>query len=248
MTINKEKSRVYYSPADEEQFGIRTARATDVTEEYIPEVLNFCRENKIELLIARCNSREIRAAQALEKEGCLLADTLIHYVRNMIKTPVPPVPDNILIRPVREGEEKIVEEMAADSFRGYGGHYQADERLAHVDPSEIYSSWALNSCLNRDLTHDVLIAEYRGTIVGFMTVRLNSPREGEGPLAGVVTSAGKRSLILNALSIGAMHWFRERGASRCVASLLLTNRVMQKIMSRLDFEPGESFYTFHRWF
>jgi len=248
MTINKDESRVYYSPEDEKQFGVRTARATDVTEKYLPEVLNFCRENKIELLIARCNTADIRSAQALEREGCLLADTLILYVRNIIKTPIPPLPDKILIRPVQDGEENIVEEIAADSFRGYGGHYQADERLSHVDPSEIYSSWALNSCLNRDLTHDVLIAEYRGTIVGFMTVRLNSTREGEGPLAGVVTSAGKRSLVLSALSIGAMNWFRERGVSRCVASLLITNLVMQKIMSRLGFEPGESKYTFHKWF
>ena len=248
MMNKKEEARVYYSPEEEKQFGVRTARATNVTAESIREAFDFCRDKKIELLIARCNTMDIQAAQGLEKEGCLLSDTLIHYVRNMIKTPIPPIPDKISIRPVREGEEKIVQEIAADAFRDYGGHYQADRRLSHVNSSEIYSSWALNSCLNRDHTHDVLIAEYRGEIVGFITVRLNSPREGEGPLAGVITSMGKRSLVLSALSIGAMNWFRSRGASRCVASLLLTNRVMQKIMSRIGFEPGESYYTFHKWF
>ena len=244
----KDEPQVCYSPEDEKQFGVRTARATNVTEESIREALDFCRDKKIELLIARCNTMDIQAAQGLEKEGCLLADTLIDYVRNLVRTTIPPPPDKISTRLIREGEEKIVEEIAADAFRGYGGHYQADNRLAHVKPSEIYSSWALSSCLNRDHTHDVLVSEYNGSIVGFMTVRLNSPREGEGPLAGVVTSARNRSLILRALSIGAMNWFRSLGASRCVASLLLTNRVMQRIMSRLDFEPGESYYTFHKWF
>lgn len=248
MNTENENFRIYLSSQDRDTFGVRTARATGITERDLPVVLDFCRENKIDLLFARCRTADIRAAQALEKEGCLLADTLIHYVRNMIKTPIPPLPEKVSIRPIRNGEEKIVKKIAADAFREYGGHYQADERLAHIHSSKIYSSWAVNSCLNRDHTHDVLISEYRGSIVGFITVRLNSPREGEGPLAGVITSAGKRSLILSALSIGAMNWFRSRGASRCIASLLITNRVMQKIMSRLGFEPGESYYTFHRWF
>ncbi len=240
--------RVGYSPADEKRFGIRTARAEGVTEDTVAGVIEFCRNNRVELLIARCHTSEIRTAQALEEAGCRLADTLIHYVRNMIRIPLPPLPPGISIRPVEKGEEKLVGEIAADAFGDYGGHYQADARLAHVPAAEIYSSWAVNSCLNRDRLHDVLIAEYRGEPAGIITVRLNNPSEGEGPLAGVATSAGKRSLILRALSIGAMRWFRSRGATRCVASLLITNRVMQKIMSRLDFEPEQSYYTFHKWF
>lgn len=248
MAKKSAEFRVDYSPADEERFGIRTARAEGITESSLAEVLDFCRDNQIELLIARCLTSEIRAAQALEEVGGRLTDTLIHYVRNMLKIPIPPLPPGISIRPVARGEEKLVGKIAGDAFSDYGGHYQADQRLAHVATTDIYSSWAINSCLHRDWTHDVLIAEYRGDPAGFMTVRLNNPAEGEGPLAGTATSAGKRSLILRALSIGAMNWFRSRGASRAVASLLITNRVMQKIMSRLDFEPNQSYYTFHKWF
>lgn len=246
--MKNENFQISLSPQDKDKFGVRTARATEVSERDWPAILDFCRKNSIDFLIARCRTTNIRAAQVLEKEGCLLVDTLIHYVRNMIKIPIPPVPSQFPVRPIRVGEEKIVEKIAADAFRDYGGHYQSDERLPHIHSSKIYSSWALNSCFSRDHIHDVLICEYHGDIVGFITVRLNNPREGEGPLAGVITSTAKRSLILSSLSIGAMHWFRSKGASRCIASLLITNLVMQKIMSRLNFEPGESYYTFHKWF
>ncbi len=248
MATDQNEFRIDYSPEDEKRFGARTARAVGIRENDVARALDFCRENRIELLIARCSTAEIGAARALERAGGRLADTLIYYSRNMIRIPIPPLPEGISIRPVAEGEDTIVAKIAADAFRGYGGHYQADERLAHVPSAEIYSSWAVNACRNRDRIHDVLIAEYRGDPAGFSTVRLNNPAEGEGPLAGVATSAGKRSLILRALAIGAMNWFRSRGASRAVASVLITNRVMQKIMSRLDFEPDQSYYTFHKWF
>ncbi len=248
MEMNRDQSRIYYSPKDEERFGARTARAVDVTEKSVPGIFKFCRENRIELLIARCRASEIRAAQALEREGCFLADTLVRYVRNLVKIPIPELSGRFAVRPAAEEEDAAVGRIAADAFNGYGGHYQADERLAHVPAAEIYASWAVNSCRHRDHIHDVLVAELRGKVVGFITVRLNSPAEGEGHLAGAASAAGKRSLVMRDLSIGSMNWFRSRGATRCIASLLITNRVMQKIMSRLDFEPGEFYYTFHRWF
>lgn len=244
---NRGPVRVEYSPEDEKRFGVRTARAVEVTEDSLPEILEFCRENRIELLIARCEVSEIRAAQALEREGCFLTDTLVRYVRNLVKHPVPELPGGITVRPINRDEEETVGQIAADAFRDYGGHYRADGRLARVPASEIYASWAVNSCRKRDRSREVLVAEYRGEVAGFTSVQLTGSAESDCPLGGVAPSAGRRSMIMRALSIGSMNWARSRGASRQFVSMLITNRVMQKILIRLDFEPEDAHYTFHGW-
>jgi hypothetical protein len=79
---------VVLSPLEEARFGYRTARAKGVTSKNLPLVLDFCRNNRIQFLIARCHVNDIQAAQAMEKEGFFLTDTLVYYRRNLLQ-PIP---------------------------------------------------------------------------------------------------------------------------------------------------------------
>ncbi len=67
------------SELDEAQFGIKTARATNVTVETLPEVMHFCQANGVKFLIARTPVKQLQAVQAMEKAGFLLMDTLVYY-------------------------------------------------------------------------------------------------------------------------------------------------------------------------
>jgi len=84
-------------------------------------------------------------------------------------------------------------------------------------------------------------------IVAFATLRRNSAEEGEGVLFGVAPEAQGRG-IYRSLMIGAMLWFRTRGTARMVVSTQVTNAAVQKVWTRLGFEPWKSNYTFHKWF
>ena len=175
-------------------------------------------------------------------------DTLVYYAQNLAAGEIPPDTSNVLVRPVRRGEEEdMVQAVAADSFRGYFGHYHADSRLDRKKCDEAYTSWALLSCTRRDVADEVLVADLDGSIVGFATLRLNTPDEGEGVLFAVAPSTQGEG-IYRSFMIHGMRWCLSKGATRMVVSTQITNTAVQKVWTRLGFEPSHAHYTFHKWF
>jgi ribosomal protein S18 acetylase RimI-like enzyme len=209
--------------------------------------MDFCRANGVALLIARCLVSELRAAQAMEREGFFLMDTLVYYACNLERTPIPSDTAQATWRPIRPGEEEAVRAVADQLFRGYAGHYHADERLDRTKCDEAYTSWALRSCVSRDVADDVLVGVVDGSIAGFATLRINSPEEGEVMLGGIGPAAQGRG-IYRSLMIAGMGWCRSRGATRMVISTQITNWAVQKVWTRLGLEPCHAYYTFHKWF
>ncbi len=245
--MSSDPPQVYLSSIDEERFGIRTARASNVTLDKLPSVLDFCRARDVVLLIARCLVSEFRAAQAMEREGFSLMDTLVYCSRNLVTTPIPKDSGKIMVRPIQPGDEDDVKFVAAESFRQYFGHYHADERLDRVKCHEAYISWALRSCVLGDVADEVLVAHLEGSIVGFFTLRLNSPEEGEAVVGGVVPSA--RGLgVYRSFIMRGMEWCLSKGATHMLVSTQITNIAVQKVWARLGFEPSYAYYTFHKWF
>ena len=245
--MNPQEPQFYLSGIDEERFGIRTARASGVTQASLPSLLNFCRVNEVVLLIARCPTSDLEAAQAMEQEGFLLMDTLVYYARDLQKKPVPDETGRVPVRPLRPGEEKVVGHIAAESFKGYLGHYHVDRRLDRAKCDETYISWAVRCCLHREVAHQVVLAEQGGEALGFAALRLNQPEEGEAFLIGVLPPAQGQGIYRSFILYG-MKWCLSFGAKRMVESTQVTNLAVQKVWIRLGFEPSHSYYTFHKWF
>lgn len=238
---------VFLSGIDQNRFGVPIARATRVTMETLPLVMEFCRANGVVLLIARCPATEIRAAQAMEREGFALMDTLIFFSRELTRSPIPPDTGQIAVRPIQPGEADAVRAVAIESFRGYSGHYHADDRLDRAACDETYVSWAYRACVSPEVADVVLVADRDGSIVGFATLRLNNAVEGEGVLFGVAPSAQGRG-VYRSFMVRGMEWCLAKGASRMVVSTQITNMAVQKIWARVGFEPSHGYYTFHKWF
>jgi len=238
---------VALSAIDEERFGIRTARASAVTLETLPAVLHYCRDNRVVLLIARCLASELTAAQAMERHGFALMDTLVYYARDLTKGLVPTDAGAALVRPVRPGEEEAVKSVAAESFKGYFGHYHADPRLDPAKCDEAYTDWAYRSCVSREVADEVLVAVLDGVVAGFTTLRLDGRREGEILLFGVAPVVQRRA-VSQSLGVGAMRWCSSKDAARLTVSTQITNVASQKVWTRLGFEPSHAHYTFHKWF
>lgn len=235
------------SPVDEERFGIRTARASDVTEARVAELMTFCRSHAVRMLIARCPTPDLRAAQAMERAGALLMDTLVYYARDLRKPIAAPAESALVVRTASAGDAPEVERIAADTFRGYSGHYHADDRLDRAKSDAAYRSWAVRSVTTRGVADAVLVAEERQRLLGFATLRMNSPKEGEGVLFGVAPEAQGRG-IYRLFMERAVEWCRDQGAETMVVSTQVTNLAVQKVWVRLGFEPSRSYYTFHKWF
>lgn len=237
---------VVLSPLEEARFGYRTARAKGVTSKNLPLILNFCRNNRIQFLIARCHVNDIQAAQAMEKEGFFLTDTLVYYRRNLLQ-PIPLPMSASEIRPLQNGEVADVSRVAGEAFRNYFDHYHADPYLNKGKCDEVYISWAVNSSRNQDDDHELLVAVNGGIICAFSAMRLNSPLEAEGVLCGVAPQA-RRQKIYTDLIIESMNWSLGKQRSEMIISTQINNIVVQKVWILLGFEIHKAYYTFHRWF
>lgn len=233
------------SEIDRERFGIVTARDGAVTAQSLEADLAFCRANGVRLFIARCRTEDLDVAQALEAAGGRLMDTLVYYVRVIVKGELPENTCKVPIRPVRPGEDEAVRQVAVESFKGYRGHYHADPLLDQAKCDEAYQSWAQRSCVSREVAGEVLVAD-DGRVAGFATLRLNDPSEGEGVLFAVAPRA-QGAGVYKGFMIEAMRWCKAQGAKRMVVSTQVTNLAVQKVWSRLGFEPSSSYYTFHLW-
>jgi GNAT superfamily N-acetyltransferase len=234
------------SPLDEQRFGVRTARTLLTAPGDLKAVSDFCQLNQVRFVIARCQTHNLGLVQQLEQSGFFLADTLVYYKCNLLKTPIPDDTTRVPIRTVQPDDEDSVSAVAERAFRGYFGHYHADSRLDPRKCDEVYVDWAVRSCLSRDIANEVLIADSAGTVVGFATLRLNDADEGEGVLFGVAPEAQGQG-VYRSFMIQGMKWCYDRGANQMLVSTQITNIAVQKAWVRLGFEPDYSYYTLHKW-
>lgn len=246
MIINTQSETVSFSALDSDRFGLRIARAT-LTQDTLDHAIDFCASEKIEMLIARCPTHDLQTVQDMERRGFELMDTLVYYRFDLTKRAVPAEQKKILVRSIEPGDEVQVRSVAAAAFRGYSGHYHADRRLDQNKCDEAYASWAERSCVPNTAADQVLVAEPSHKVVGFGTLRINSPKEVEGVLYAVAPECQGKG-ICGALMVGSLEWCQSQGAQAMIISTQITNVAMQRVWCRVGFEPMHAFYTFHKWF
>src|SRR5438094_6854780 len=83
---------VELAPLETERFGIVVARSPFLTSASLDEVLRFCRDHRVSMLIARVPATDLITVQALEREGFRLMDTLVRYEIALKPAPPPPSP------------------------------------------------------------------------------------------------------------------------------------------------------------
>ncbi len=243
----REPFSIELSKMDEARFRVRAVKVFLPAPDDVDKVLEFCRANDVKFVIARCSAQDLRVVQRMEQAGFFLTDTLVTSTRNLLKRPIPEDTPQVTIRPYRTGDEAAVQTVAAESFEGYYGHYHADPYLDQATCDKIYVDWAVQSCRSREVAHEVLIAEDEGTIVGFLTLRLNNAEQGQAVLSGVARAAQGRGIYRSFLVQG-MCWCLSQGASEMLFTTQVTNTAVQRVWTRLGIEPGYAHYTLHKWF
>lgn len=239
---------IQLSALDETRFGVRTAKTYINTPAQLDQVDAFCQQQGVNFLIARVEAAHLDAVQQMETRGYQLMDTLLYYAFKFGRATIPDDNSPYIVRPVdRTTEAPLVRAIASESFKGYFGHYHADQRLDRESCDEVYRSWAENSVLSPDIAHEVLVVEDSGDLLGFATLRQNDSQTGEGVLFGVAPQAQGKG-IYRTMMIHGMRWCQERGAARMIVSTQITNVAVQKVWARLGFEFDHAYYTFHKWF
>src|SRR5260370_17844808 len=246
MAVVTDRETIAFSEIERERFGVRIARA-HVVSDNLSRALDFCAVEQIDLLIARCATSDLVAAQSMETTGFLLMDTLVYYSFDLTKKVIPVDTGEFLVRRLLPGDEAEIPKVASAAFKGYMGHYHADRRLDSGQCDEAYRSWAERSCSTGKAADEVLVAEIGGKVAGFATLRLNSPQEVEGLLFAVAPGAQGKG-ICRLFMIPSLQWCRAQGAKRMVISTQVTNLSMQKLSCGTGSAPTDSSFTFLKCF
>jgi GNAT superfamily N-acetyltransferase len=174
-------------------------------------------------------------------------DTLIDYSRQVRDLPILSAGESISVRPLESGEAEDVKRLAVEAFRGYFGHYHADARLERAKCDAVYVSWAYRSCTSPGVADDILVAESNGRLAGFITLKMNDLKTGDGRLFGVAPAA-RGTGVAQSLMVSALAWCAARQLKQMTISTQITNLGSQKVWVRLGFEPDHAYYTLHKWF
>jgi hypothetical protein len=227
------------SPLDTARFGIVTARAANVTAERLPEILRFCDEHAVELLIARCDGADQAAARALGLAGLVLVEAQIVY-----RGPVTAGSTQPGIRPARPDDTSAVEELARAGFRNYAGHYHADGRLPAEPCTELYVDWTLRG-LRGETVDAFFVAELDGRVAGFGMFTL-ARDELTFLLSSVAPWAHGRRLY-NAILAHGRAWGHEHGARSVVGTVAHGTISAHRNLLRAELLPESSVSTYHGW-
>lgn len=237
------------SQLDFSRFGKVTAKIHLDSRQDLSEVENWCVSNQVDLLIARIKTDEIYCVQNMERAGFFLADTLVYFANRCMEYTDVLLPKGVSWRVATSDDARLLEKMAAKSFKDYKSHYHADLSLNRHDCDLVYSSWAANCCLMPNVADVVFLLSLADGIIGFIAVKITDPnvKTAEIVLNGVDPDFQRHGLYFSLMSL-VKNWAVENGIQKMVISTQITNVSAQKVWCRQGFEPSHSFYTFHKWF
>lgn len=199
-----------------------------------------------EMIMVRLPTTAVKSVQALERRGAILTDTLVYFQKKKINQYDTNLPNGYVACAAQSSDANEVSCLAAESFKGYFGHYHADDRLNKSDCDDVYTSWAKNSCLKGTLADEVLLIKKHDEIAAFATVKKIGENSFEGVLFGVGLKHQEKGLHLNLMQL-SQNWGFDNNMGRMLTSTQITNVTVQKNWCRVGMEPLNSYYTFHLW-
>jgi GNAT superfamily N-acetyltransferase len=227
------------SPLDSERFGIVVARADDVSADRVAEVVSFCEQHEVELVIARCDGRDLFATRALIAAGMVPVESQLDFRGPLFET-TPAVP----IRAGDQGDREAVADLARRGFVEMPSHYHCDPRLPLDACLEVYVDWALRG-LSGDAADAFLVAEVDGRPAGFTMFGLRGGQI-QSLLSTVAPEARGRG-VYTAMIHAGMAWGIERGAESLIGVTPMGNVAAQRNLIRLGLAPVTATVTFHGW-
>jgi predicted GNAT family N-acyltransferase len=239
----------YISQIDTRRFGFKIARINDATRLMTAGFIQLLKEQGIVLIIARIDSENLAAINALEDSGFRIKD--IHYTwRHTAGEPINDkyLNSNIIIRPAVTEDILPVSRIAQHAFDQYG-HYFADQRLDKDRCREIYPDWAASSITNKRTADHTLVAVLNEKITGFISIKI-AAKDGEKYSAGglgAVSADCRGQNIFASLVISALRWGQESVSTWQEHYSLAVNYPVNRVLTKVGFRQVGSFITLHGW-
>ena len=231
---------------DTKHFGVRIASFGPKDGNDLTQGLEWARDNSIEMLMARCDTSNVPILHRLESAGFLTMDTFVRYAFDLTKREIPEDTGSTPVRSFASADIPIIGRLARRAFKRYRGHFHNDPKLPRDRCDAVYSEWAMNSCREKRLADEVLVADPDGEILGFATLK----GLGEGAAEGILFAVDPKAQgmgIYRTFMIQGMRWCAGHGFERMEVDSQVNNYPVQRVWERLGFEIYGSGHTLHLW-
>jgi GNAT superfamily N-acetyltransferase len=249
MTPEATPGAVFRSGLDSSRFGIEVWRCNAGTATPVEEAVACATAHGADLLMIRLPVDAVDSMHLVERLGGRLMDTLVYFARaTLASSPggIRHISPAITFRRATPNDASACAAVARVSFSDYMGHYHTDRKLRRDEATEVYASWAEDSCRDPQLAEAVFLACENSQVLGFSTVRMVG-QLAEGSLDAVHPKAQRLGLY-SALNEMRLQWCREREVKGIEVATHLVNRTAQRGLQRLGFCFDRAEHTFHLWF
>jgi len=238
--------KIELSKLDSQRFGFPCARSSGWHTHADTQVIDFCNEHKIRLLILRTNVSNTDATWQIQKSGAILVDTLLYFTKLLEPGSIPVSEPEYSVRACKKTDKDKLFQLGASSFSNYFGHYHNDAMIAENICDEIYGDWSASfaSC---EPNKPCYLVEYSNAIAGI--AGLSIKEEGshwDGELFAVTPDARGVGLFSTLLDHSLKQAFNA-GAKKFSYSTQIQNTTLMNSLLRRGFELEKSVNTFHKW-
>jgi len=229
---------------DTEFFGFRIGRVnvSRLTPEDVPEIIGWCRDQKIRSLyfLADCGHREtIRLA---EKNGFYLVDLQVMFEHVFEKEAS--CGDIATCRLALPEDLPGLKAIARTAYQNTRFYY--DDHFPEALCSRLYEVWIENSVAG--YADAVLVMGAPGTPEGYISCHVNkAEKRGKIGLVGVSEEARGHG-VGKALLLSALNWFRAQGMESVQVVTQGRNLSAQRLYQRCGFMTGGLKLWYHQCF
>ena len=221
----------------------------------IEKIVSHAAKSGIECLTAQAHPRDAATVHALERNGFLLMDTLLHYLFDFFRIPLdrviaPTRTTGLNTRLGTPADLPKIMEVAERAFKNHFGRYNADSQLPGGAAKDVYREWARSSF--GGWADWITVAEVRGSIAGYAIWKKASALEQKHEvdvfhynLVAVHPQFVGRG-VFAALTYDGMAMFRDY-ANHFTAPTHVTHRSVHQICFELGWQITGARHSFHKW-
>jgi len=229
--------------------------AAQVLGALIREGLRHARDGGYEFVLCKTYTDDAVTIHTLEKQGFLLADTLLGFVLDLRDAPAaaqaaPPLPGGMALRLAGEPDRAGLVEVAGKAFAAHFGRFHSDPRIGPERGRTIYKRW-IESCLD-GWADWIVVAETSGRIAGYSAWKRPSEAETRHQLGLGHYSIG--AIDPDFIGRGLFSALTRRGAellsglaTRIEGPTHVNNGPVQRGFINLGWRIEEATHSFHKW-
>ena len=235
------------SGPDGQVFGFPVARTFVESEEEVDAAEQFCREQGVPLLVARCDGGSTPLVHVLTRRGHLLMATQSRYACRLAVAVRKQPDERYPIRTATDADRDALRELTREAFTGYPSHYHADPRPDRDRCDEVYVHWVLEALAARRPGESLFVAERDERFTGFGLFRVHDAAC-EALLAGARPgSDSTRAFVYRAILREGERRALAAGARRAFTNINIDHYAVHHTLIRESWRPVGAIHTFHWW-